>query len=250
MILSKALLAVLLTATSHLAGAVPTVQSRQNARSYNLPLTWNSFGFLSQISVGTPPQKLPVFVDWTWVGQYLLTTLCHGTNNTHDCLATQQPLFNQSLSSSFRNLTSQYGDLSWDPNHFFFWKPLTVDISSDIVTVGPSSTRMIIQAADFQFDETAAPFPFAGVYGLSPVFKTDNSTLSAGLNSDYMPLTPTQKPPSLHSTKHGVQESGLSHTLLSTIATMALWILTRPPVAAMTVYKLWAVTTLDSSRVV
>ncbi|KAJ9244366.1 hypothetical protein DTO169E5_1971 [Paecilomyces variotii] len=177
MILSKALLAILLTATSYLAGAIPTVQSRQNARSYNLPLTWNSYGFLSQISVGTPPQKLPVFVDWTWVGQYLLTTLCHGnSSDTYDCLATQQPLFNQSLSSSFRNLTSQYGDLSWDPNHFFFWKPLTVDISSDIVTVGPSSTRMIIQAADFQFNETAAAFPFAGVYGLSPVFKTDNKT--------------------------------------------------------------------------
>lgn len=176
MIFSKALLAVLLTATGRLALAVPTSQCRQNARSYDLPLTWNSFGFLSHVSVGTPAQELSVFVDWTWIGQYLLTTLCHGSSNdTFDCLSKQQTFFNQSQSSTFRNLTSRYGELSWDPNHFFFWKPLTVDIASDILTVGPSTSRVIIQAADFQFDETEYPFPFAGVFGLSPVLKTDNS---------------------------------------------------------------------------
>ncbi|KAL8701337.1 MAG: hypothetical protein Q9224_000553, partial [Gallowayella concinna] len=41
------------------------------------------------------------------------------------------------------------------------------------------STRLIIQAADQHFSLTDAPYPFAGVYGLSPVFKGDNASIQS-----------------------------------------------------------------------
>ncbi|KAL2001853.1 hypothetical protein VTN02DRAFT_1118 [Thermoascus thermophilus] len=163
-----------------LALAIPAAQNPQRAQSYDLPLTWNSYGFLSEISVGTPPQTLAVFVDWTWIGQYILTTFCRGDPRaTYACLAKQQIFFNQTRSSTFRNLTARFSDLEWNPNHFFFYKDLDVDVASDIVTVGPATSRVTLQAADFQFDDTESAIPFSGVYGLSPVFKGDNSSIQS-----------------------------------------------------------------------
>lgn len=147
--------------------------------SFDLPLTWSTFGFLGNVSIGTPPQQVTSFVDWTWISQYVFTTTCHGDKDkTFDCLAKEQTIYNQSQSSTFRDESTLYPSRTWNPNHFFFYKDLTVDYASDIETVGPSSARLTIQAADFQFDLTKAPYPFAGVYGLSPVFKTDNSMCS------------------------------------------------------------------------
>ena len=147
-----------------------------SGNSFDLPLTWSSFGFLGNISVGTPPQQITSFVDWTWINQYVFTTTCHGDQSkTYDCFAKEQEFFNQSRSSTYRDESTLYPSRTWNPNHFFFYDDLTVDHASDIEVVGPSSARLTIQAADFQFDLTEAPYPFSGVYGLSPVFKEDNS---------------------------------------------------------------------------
>lgn len=168
---------LLLASVGPLALAIPATQNPHKGRSYDMPLTWTPYGFVTEISIGTPPQRLNVFVDWTWIGQYILTTLCRGNSGaTYSCLAKQQTFFNQTRSFTFRNLTAHFSDLVWNPNHFYFYEDLHIDVASDIVTVGPSSVRMTIQAADFQFDNTDMAYPFAGVYGLSPVFKGDNST--------------------------------------------------------------------------
>lgn len=169
-------LAVLSLITSlHLIVGSPVGPVVSQTASYDLPLTWNPFGFLTNISIGTPSQQVTSFVDWTWISQYVFTTRCHGSSeDTLDCFSKSQKIFNESRSSTFRNQSSLYPSRTWNPNHFFFYKDLTVDYASDIERVGPSAARVTLQAADFQFDLTAAPYPFAGVFGLSPVFKNDN----------------------------------------------------------------------------
>ncbi|KAL8800505.1 MAG: hypothetical protein Q9182_005141 [Xanthomendoza sp. 2 TL-2023] len=152
--------------------------SDSNDGSFDLLLTWSPFGFLGNVSIGTPPQTVTSFVDWTWIGQYAFTTTCHGNpERTLDCFAKDQAIFNQSRSHTFRNESASYPSRTWNPNHFFFYEDLSVDYASDIETIGPSSTRLTIQAADLHFNLTDAPYPFAGVYGLSPVFKGDNDGL-------------------------------------------------------------------------
>ena len=164
-----------------LVSGSPARQRAAEAVSYDLPLTWSSFGFLAKnMSLGTPPQQITTFVDWTWISQYVFTTTCHGvTDKPFDCFAKEQSIFNQSQSSTFQDESYLYPSRTWNPNHFFFYEDLTVDYASDIGTVGPSSARLTIQAADFQFDISDASYPFTGVYGLSPVFKADNSMLTS-----------------------------------------------------------------------
>ncbi|KAL8908892.1 MAG: hypothetical protein Q9171_005264 [Xanthocarpia ochracea] len=148
--------------------------------SFDLLLTWTPYGFAGNVSIGSPPQQFPAFVDWTWIGQYVFTTKCQGDpERTSDCFAEDQFIFNQSQSRTFRNESALYPSRTWNPNHFFFYEDLTVDYASDIQTIGPSSTRVVIQAADQQFDITEDPYPFAGVYGLSPAFKGDNASIQS-----------------------------------------------------------------------
>ncbi|KAL9589561.1 MAG: hypothetical protein Q9203_001646 [Teloschistes exilis] len=159
------------------ASPIATNSDSHGGGSFDLLLTWSPFGFLGNVSIGTPPQPVTSFVDWTWIGQYAFTTTCHGDpERTWDCFAHDQAIFNQSQSHTFRNQSASYPSRTWNPNHFFFYQDLTVNYASDIETIGPSSARLIIQAADQHFDLTSAPYPFAGVYGLSPVFKGDNGT--------------------------------------------------------------------------
>ena len=168
--------------------------------SYDLPLTWNQFGFLANISFGTPPQQITTFVDWTWISQYVFSTTCHDDPNaTYECFSKQQQLFNQSQSSTLLNESTSYPSRTWNPNHFFFYKNLTVDYISDILSIGPTSSRVVIQAADFSFDSTTSPYPLAGVYGLSPVFKSDNSMYPCMMplqaaDPDLLALESTQSP--------------------------------------------------------
>lgn len=164
-----------LIASFHVISGSPARSVVSQTASYDLPLMWNPFGFLSNVSIGTPPQQVTSFVDWTWISQYVFTTRCHGdSENTYGCFSKSQRIFNESLSSTFRYESSRFPSRTWNPNHFFFYKDLTVDYASDVETVGPSSARLTLQAADFQFDLSAAPYPFAGVFGLSPVFASDN----------------------------------------------------------------------------
>lgn len=143
--------------------------------AYDLPLTWNPAGFLSTALVGTPPQKLPVFVDWTWINFYVLTTTCYGRPNTKaSCISPTQQFFNETASSTFRYRKDLYPSRTWNPNHFFFDNNLSVDHATDIVTIGPSSAEVLLQASDTTFNMSSLTFPFAGVYGLSPVFPSDN----------------------------------------------------------------------------
>lgn len=155
--------------------AAPT---RRAPGAFDMPLTWTPFGFTTNtIKVGNPPQPLDSFVDWTWIGQYAFTPRCHGSlQDTFDCLQPGQPLYNQTQSWTYTNQSNLYPDRNWNPNHFFFYDDLSVGFGSDIQQVGPDhQARVTLQLADMHFQLDFA-YPFAGVYGLSPVFKTDNAS--------------------------------------------------------------------------
>ncbi|OPB36212.1 aspartyl protease [Trichoderma guizhouense] len=142
----------------------------------DLPLTLSSLGFLTPISIGTPPQEIVSLMDWTWINQFTLSTLCLGNpHDTASCLAPGQAFFNQSQSTTFTNQTSLYPSRTWNPNGFFGPAPLTVQFGHDVQHVGSLSAPVTFMLADMQFPQPGA-FPFTGVFGLSPVFKTDNQS--------------------------------------------------------------------------
>lgn len=155
--------------------AAPVAPSSEDyAGSYDMPLTWSSYGWLGEWSVGTPAQKMTAFVDWTWISLYALTAKCKGSlTQINECFLPGQEYFNTTLSSSFKNETALYPSRVWDPNHFYNTLPIKVEYASDIVRVGPTSAQLVLEAADFQFMEPV-PFPFDSVYGLSPVLPGDN----------------------------------------------------------------------------
>ncbi|UKZ48068.1 hypothetical protein TrVGV298_002304 [Trichoderma virens] len=142
----------------------------------DLPLTLGALGFLTPISIGTPPQEIISLMDWTWINQFTLSTVCLGNpHDTASCLAPGQVFFNQSESSTFANQTSLYPSRTWNPNGFFGPAPLTVQFGHDVQHVGNLSAPTTFMLADMQFPQPGA-FPFTGVFGLSPVFKSDNQS--------------------------------------------------------------------------
>lgn len=156
------------------AFAAPT---RRASGAFDMPLAWTPFGFTTNtITVGSPPQQLDSFVDWTWIGQYAFTPRCHGSlQDTFDCLQPGQQLYNQTQSRTYTNQSNLYPDRNWNPNHFFFYDDLSVGFGSDIQKVGDHQAKVTLQLADMHF-QLDFVYPFAGVYGLSPVFKSDNAS--------------------------------------------------------------------------
>ena len=156
---------------------------RDEAKSqgYKMFLTRDpTYGFFGNVSVGTPTQQITALIDWTWISMYLISTTCGaGRYDTEDCLSPQQSLYNQSLSTSYKNQSSQYASRTWNPNEFFGTVNFTVDYASDIETVGSSSSQIVLQTSDLTPGLfTTTVFPFAGIFGMSPVFKSNNRTLS------------------------------------------------------------------------
>ncbi|OHE92887.1 hypothetical protein CORC01_11829 [Colletotrichum orchidophilum] len=150
------------------------------ADRFDMQLTWNQFGFLSHQKIGNPPQEIPIFVDWTWISQYILSPKCYGEeNDPAACLNVQQLYYDPAKSTSHRDASKRFPSRTWLPNHFFFWEPLTVDYAQDAVQIGPVTSNSIMQFSDTNFDLSAFPYPFTGVLGLSPVFKGDNASLQS-----------------------------------------------------------------------
>lgn len=191
-----------------------------HSKSYDMPLIWNSFGFTTQTSIGTPPQNITSIIDWTWNSHYLVTTFCKGSPvNTYDCLAPGQSLFNQTKSSTFKNLSDQYPSQTWNPNHFFFNLDLKVQYGSDVQRIGPSEATVRVQAGDAQFQQPFAQ-PFEGIFGLSPVFPEQNCKYPDQKNSRSR-LTQRQRLLNPHFGKPGKPANSHHPTSPSTTATLA-----------------------------
>jgi hypothetical protein len=146
------------------------------ADRYDMPITWNPSGFVSVMSMGTPKTEIPVLVDWTWISQMTISPKCYGEFDPEACHFPGQPAWDPRTSESYKNLSEVYDRRSWKPNHFFFEDPLDVEYGSDSVQLGPVASETVVQLTDIQFNVSAYgfPFPFAGVFGLSPVFEGDD----------------------------------------------------------------------------
>ena len=166
-------LAVLLSFTASLISASP-VHSPKGA-VYHWPLQWTPAGLVGNQTAGTPPQDIIAFLDITWIGHFYLTTRCLGKdNNVEECFpGMDQIYFNQSQSSTFKYLP-QWHHL----RQSYYWKEFEIDVAQEVINVGGVETETVIQAADFAFVESH-PFPFNAIYGLSPVFKKDNITVTS-----------------------------------------------------------------------
>lgn len=152
-----------------------------STQGYRMHLTRDpTFGFLGNVSVGSPPQTITSFVDWTWISLYVVTDVCDGqSGNPLRCLSPQQHYFNELTSSTFESQHSLYPSRTWNPNEFFGSIDFTVDYASDVVAIGPSTSRITLQTSDLLPGIfTSTVFPFTGIFGLSPVFSTDNGMSS------------------------------------------------------------------------
>ncbi|OGM44021.1 hypothetical protein ABOM_007789 [Aspergillus bombycis] len=162
-----------------LTAAAPLTTESATYTTYDMPLDWTPPGFTTSISMGLPAQDLSAFVDWTWIGHFVVTTTCYGdpTGNGDKCLNPLQERFYPSASHTFEPLPSERS-LHWNPNHFFGTLPIDADIAREVVTVGPVEFTATIQASDVQFDARQIMFPFAAVLGFSPVFSDDMKNAS------------------------------------------------------------------------
>jgi hypothetical protein len=145
------------------------------ADRYDMPISWHANGFMSNMSIGTPKTDIPVLVDWTWISQLIISPKCFGEFDPEACHFPGQPAWDPRTSSTFKNLSDKFDERTWKPNHFFFNDPLHVEYGSDSVQLGPVASESVIQVTDMTFNVSTYgfPFPFAGVFGLSPVFAND-----------------------------------------------------------------------------
>ncbi|KAK2746042.1 hypothetical protein FQN57_003382 [Myotisia sp. PD_48] len=144
-----------------------------------LPLTLERNGFNADImSLGTPKQKMRMFIDWTWIGAFIISTQCNDTNDVFNCIPHDQTYFNQTESTSLVNQTHLYPSRTWNPNHFFFDKDLRVVFASDVLRTGNTEARITVQLSHLNW-QTPAAYAFNGIYGMSPVFKADNASVQA-----------------------------------------------------------------------
>ncbi|KAE8223766.1 hypothetical protein CF319_g3238 [Tilletia indica] len=163
-----------LTSLASLAFAFAGIRPEAGSGTYDMKLTRTElFGLISNISLGTPARDVTVFVDWTWINLYVLDSVCKGVKNAiYDCFPQSQNFYNESESSSWQYV-NELGQTTWNPNHFFFNDPATVNYAREVIKLGDTTIKAIVQASDFAFKN---PFPFAfwGVFGLSPVFRGDS----------------------------------------------------------------------------
>ncbi|RAH68507.1 eukaryotic aspartyl protease [Aspergillus aculeatinus CBS 121060] len=159
--------------------------SSKSLPSVSVPANWNGFGYLFNITVGTPPQSLTVLSDWAWVTLFTRSARCEGRYDPAHCVAAGQSYFDERASTSYSNQTI-LPRLRWDTS--LYSPDFTVNYATDTVCINhPDNTSHIcttpsttIQVSDFPFaGHYVPPVPFGGIFGLAPVIP--------GLNATYHP---------------------------------------------------------------
>ena len=176
--LSLATVAALVFAV--VALAAPASVYRQSTATQvqpvEVPLLRTKYGLFGNVTIGTPPQPIVAFFDWTWFSMYAISATCGSDPTaTAKCLSPQQSFYDQAKSSTYKNQSVQYGERGWAPNQFFGNVTFNVDYAEDVTSVGSASASVIFQAGDSPPGVfVQKPFPFASIYGLGPTYKTDN----------------------------------------------------------------------------
>lgn len=139
-----------------------------------VPATWKRYGYLFNITVGTPAQQLTVLSDWTWVSLFVRSGRCEDIYNPSLCVAPGQAYFDERASVTFAN--TSLPQLTWPVTAFS--SNFTVDYGSDAVCTGSiCASNVTFQVSDFPYPGSSVPVqPFGGIYGLAPVTPDLNVT--------------------------------------------------------------------------
>lgn len=143
----------------------PTVST--SSKVVSIPAFWTTYGYIFNITIGTPPQQLAVLSDWTWTSLFTRSGRCHNVYDVSRCLAEGQAYFNEKNSSTFHNTSLE--SFTWP--HTAFAPNFTVDYARDSVCTGAICTKdTVIQLSDFAYEGPEIPIQeFGGIYGLAPV---------------------------------------------------------------------------------
>lgn len=170
--LSLGILSLLLAST--VLGSKTKKHAKATTTKVSVPMQSSHLGPLFNITIGTPPQPLTVLSDWTWMSLFARSANCVGSYNIAKCIPSGQEYFNEKKSTTF--ITTNLSATGWEGTSFLPGYEFAVTYNRDKVCIGDvCDNGVIFQLSDFDLviDEVV---PFGGIFGLSPVFPSENIT--------------------------------------------------------------------------
>ncbi|UZP45244.1 hypothetical protein NXS19_013056 [Fusarium pseudograminearum] len=168
MLAHATLLAMLFGALVPVHAAALTLEHRspRHGNSVAVPAYWDVYGYLFNVTVGSPPQNLTMLSDMTWMALFVRSGRCLGQFNPDLCAGQEQPFFNERDSETFSN--ASFAQTTWPITAFA--PNFTVDYGRDEVCVGNlCNSDTLMQVSDFPYPASVVPaVPFGGIFGLAP----------------------------------------------------------------------------------
>ncbi|KAF5683758.1 fusarin C cluster-peptidase [Fusarium circinatum] len=151
---------------SHAAAVAPGYRSPTQSNSVSVPANWGVYGYLFNITVGNPPQNIPMLCDMTWKALFVRSSRCMDIFNPELCDSKGQTFFEQRNSRTFKNTSFAQVTLPVTP----YAPNFTVDYGRDVMCIGGICNKnTLMQVSDFPYPGSMTPVvPFGGIYGLAP----------------------------------------------------------------------------------
>ncbi|KAF4417939.1 fusarin C cluster-peptidase [Fusarium acutatum] len=159
---------------SHAAAVTLEHRSAGNSNVVAVPANWDVYGYLFNVTVGSPPQNITMLSDMSWMASFVRSGRCLGQFNPELCVAQGQSFFNEHDSTTFANTT--YAQATWPVTAFA--PNFTVDYGRDKFCIGQICNKdTLMQVSDFPYPGSVVPIiPFAGIFGLAPTPKAITAT--------------------------------------------------------------------------
>ncbi|KAF4967216.1 hypothetical protein FSARC_5195 [Fusarium sarcochroum] len=150
----------------HAAAVTSERRSLGDGNSVAVPAIWDVYGYLFNVTVGSPPQKLTMLSDMTWMAPFVRSGRCLGEFNPDLCAGPDQPFFNEHESATFSN--ASFAQVTWPVTAFA--PNFTVDYGRDRMCIGQiCNNDTLMQVSHFPYPASVVPaVPFGGIYGLAP----------------------------------------------------------------------------------
>ncbi|SCV41999.1 fusarin C cluster-peptidase [Fusarium fujikuroi] len=159
---------------SHAAAVTLEHRSAGNSNIAAIPAKWDVYGYLFNVTVGSPPQNITMLSDMTWMAPFVRSGRCLSQFNPELCVAQGQSFFNEHDSTTFGNTT--FAQATWPVTAFA--PNFTVDYGRDKFCIGNICNKdTLMQVSDFPYPGSVVPvIPFGGIFGLAPTPKTITAT--------------------------------------------------------------------------
>ncbi|VTT60592.1 unnamed protein product [Fusarium fujikuroi] len=159
---------------SHAAAVTLEHRSAGNSNIAAIPAKWDVYGYLFNVTVGSPPQNITMLSDMTWMAPFVRSGRCLSQFNPELCVAQGQSFFNEHDSTTFGNTT--FAQATWPVTAFA--PNFTVDYGRDKFCIGNICNKdILMQVSDFPYPGSVVPvIPFGGIFGLAPTPKTITET--------------------------------------------------------------------------